>query len=64
MKFREYKNLTTTILIAFSPKELSDKVNQFGEEYDIIDLQYSTHFDSILNREVYSVFIMHGKDKI
>lgn len=62
MKFREYSDLKTIILIGKTGTELSDKINEFGLTHDIVDLQYSSHFHNTLNVEQYSALILFKDD--
>ena len=63
MKFREYDNLKAIILHAIDSKLLANKVESFGNEHDIIDLQYST---CMTHDDAYcycSVFIIYKENK-
>ena len=59
MKFREYDNLQTIILVGDNSTDLANQINLFGLEYDIIDLQYSSHYHNILEKERYSALILY-----
>jgi len=58
MKFREYQNLKSKIMWAITPTNLTDRVNEFGEQYDIIDIQYSSH-QARDGNNIYSVFMLY-----
>lgn len=42
MKFREHSNLSPLVLTATTPEILEERLDGISEEYDLIDLQYST----------------------
>lgn len=43
MQFRGTGKVVAKVLYDYGPEELERKVEKYGEDYDIIDLQYSTH---------------------
>ena len=42
MKFRDYGEVVPVVVKAKRAHDLCDKIDAFGEERDLIDLQYST----------------------
>ena len=42
MKFREHSDLSPLVLTATTPEILEEKLEGISEEFDLIDLQYST----------------------
>lgn len=59
MKFREYGDLLSIGLQNSDLTVLCSLVNDFGITHEIIDLQYSSHFDKTENNNIFSVFILY-----
>ena len=43
MQFREHKHLIPVVLYDSVPEKLAMKVARLGKEFNLIDLQYSSH---------------------
>jgi len=57
MKFREYDNLFVKILKSTKPDELEWAISNAAEQYNLVDMQYST---TNLNNDIveYSVLLL------
>lgn len=62
MKFREYDNVEPKVIVSSMTSLLESKIKQCEEKYDIIDLQFSTHYDPIWKRDCYcALLLVKGK---
>lgn len=59
MNFRKEMDLLPKIIESDNIYYLQTEVWNFGQDKDIIDLQYSTHFDLNDKKNVYSVFLLY-----
>lgn len=58
MLFREYKNVKPVCLCCESAELLEYKIERLGERYDIIDLQFSTHFEQFWKEEKFCALLL------
>ena len=58
MKFREYDNVKPLVLVAGMDVLLQEKIEECDKKYDIIDLQFSSHYDYGTKREKYCALLL------
>ena len=58
MAFRNYKKTKSLCIEKNTPTELDLAVDEIQDKYDIIDLQFSTHFDVIWKEARYCAFLL------
>ena len=58
MKFREYTDVKPLILTASMDILLQDMIEDCDKKYDIIDLQFSSHYDHGTKLEKYCALLL------
>ena len=58
MGFRNYKQVKALCIERDSPSELSEKLDELQQEFDFIDLQFSTHYHQEFQKERYCALIL------
>lgn len=58
MKFREYDNVKPLVLVASMDVLLQQKIEECDKKYDIIDLQFASHYDPSTKREKYCALLL------
>lgn len=58
MKFREYDNVKPKVIVASMDVILESKIEEYEEKYDIIDLQFSSHYDHTNKRNCYCALLL------
>lgn len=61
MAFRNYDKTKTLCLDENSPSDLDIKIDALQADYDIIDLQFSTHFDNTWKQPRYCALLLLSK---
>lgn len=58
MLFREYGAVKAITICAESCRELNEKIEDIGIDYDVIDLQFATCYDTDERKVVFSALLL------
>ena len=58
MLFRQYGNIRPLCICRETSAELEERLDELGQQFDFIDLQFSTHYDSKLNQERFCALLL------
>ena len=62
MAFRNYKKTKPLCLEASTPSELDIAIDKVQNDYDIIDLQFSTHYDPVEGGRYCALLLLADKE--
>ena len=58
MAFRNYEGIRCLCIERGTPVELADKIDELQETFDLVDLQFSTHFDNMFKESKYCALVL------
>ena len=58
MSFRNYQDVRSVCICCESARELENRLDELQQQFDFVDLQFSTHFDNSFKQERFCVLLL------
>ena len=58
MAFRDYENVKSITIVCPTASQLDRRLDELQKSFDFIDLQFSTHFNPVLNEERFCALLL------
>ncbi len=58
MAFRNYYGVRCLCIERDTPVELSDKIDELQDNFDLVDLQFSTHYHAEFKKDRYCALVL------